>query len=141
MKRSFGLNVLWMGLAAAMALAGAGRATAADEGQGLLAEAQKVFKKLPDKMPGSDKDTVAKIRLGRKLYNETKISINGTQSCNSCHRLDENRAGVDNEPTSPGAEGKRGGRNSPTTLNAGLHIAQFWDGRAPTWPRRPRGRS
>jgi cytochrome c peroxidase len=139
MKRSCELTVLGMGLAVAMALAGASRVTAADEGQGLLAEAQKVFKPLPDKMPGSENDTVAKIRLGRKLYNETKMSINGTQSCNSCHRLDENRAGVDNEPTSPGAEGKRGGRNSPTTLNAGLHIAQFWDGRAPDLAAQAKG--
>jgi len=37
---------------------------------------------------------------------------------------------VDNEPTSPGALGKRGGRNSPTVLNAGFHATQFWDGRA-----------
>lgn len=130
MTRSFELSLLSMGLAALLALGAASQARAAGEGPGLLAEAQKTFKKLPDKMPGSEKDTVAMIRLGRKLYNEQKISINGTQSCNSCHRLDGNRAGVDNEPTSPGAEGKRGGRNSPTTLNAGFHIAQFWDGRA-----------
>ncbi|MGZ5565529.1 MAG: cytochrome-c peroxidase, partial [Limisphaerales bacterium] len=50
--------------------------------------------------------------------------------CNDCHRVDQNRAGVDNEATSQGAHGKRGTRNSPTTLNAGFHIAQFWDGRA-----------
>jgi cytochrome c peroxidase len=131
MKRSLGLRVLWLVLAAAAALAGTGRGVAAAGGQDLLAEAQKVFKQLPDKMPGSEKDTPAMIRLGRRLYNEERISINNTQSCNSCHRLDGNLAGVDNEPTSPGAEGKRGGRNSPTTLNAGLHIAQFWDGRAP----------
>lgn len=131
MRRSIGTSIVGTGLAALLAMVTAGQASAAGESQGLLAEAQKTFKQLPDKMPGGEKDTVAMIRLGRKLYNEQKISINGTQSCNSCHRLDGNRAGVDNEPTSPGAEGKRGGRNSPTTLNAGLHIAQFWDGRAP----------
>lgn len=38
--------------------------------------------------------------------------------------------GVDNEPTSLGTDGVRGGRNSPTSLNAFLHITQFWDGRA-----------
>jgi len=100
-------------------------------GAALLAEAKKVFAPLPDTMPGSEKDTPAKIELGKKLYFEKCISINKTQACNSCHRVDENRGGVDNLPTSPGAEGKLGGRNSPTTLNAGLHIAQFWDGRAP----------
>ncbi|MFZ1625686.1 MAG: cytochrome c peroxidase, partial [Gammaproteobacteria bacterium] len=34
------------------------------------------------------------------------------------------------KPTSSGDKGQLGGRNSPTTYNAALHIAQFWDGRA-----------
>jgi cytochrome c peroxidase len=37
---------------------------------------------------------------------------------------------VDNKPTSEGFKDQRGDRNSPTTLNAGFHFAQFWDGRA-----------
>jgi cytochrome c peroxidase len=106
---------------------------------GLFAEAKGEFAKLPETMPGSEQDTRAKIRLGRKLYFETAISINKTQSCNSCHRLDERRAGVDNLPTSKGAEGQFGGRNAPTTLNAGLHIAQFWDGRAPDLAAQAKG--
>jgi cytochrome c peroxidase len=32
--------------------------------------------------------------------------------------------------TSPGHRNQFGGRNSPTSFNAGLQIAQFWDGRA-----------
>jgi cytochrome c peroxidase len=97
---------------------------------GPLAKVREVFAKLPAKMPGSEKDTEAKVALGKKLYFEKAISINRTQSCNDCHRVDQNRGGVDNLPTSKGAEGKFGGRNAPTTLNAGLHLAQFWDGRA-----------
>ena len=106
--------------------------TGSGEGQSseLLAEVRDVFAPLPDKMPGSENDTEARIALGKKLYFETAISVNRTQSCNSCHRLDEKLGGVDNLPTSEGAEGKFGDRNAPTTLNAGLHIAQFWDGRA-----------
>jgi cytochrome c peroxidase len=88
------------------------------------------FGTLPEKMPGAEKDTPALVELGRKLYFETRISQNGKMSCNTCHMVDENRAGVDNEPTSEGVHGQRGDRNSPTTLNAGLHLAQFWDGRA-----------
>ena len=53
--------------------------------------------------------------------------------------MDQNRGGVDNEPTSPGAFGKRGGRNSPTVLNAGFHVAQFWDGRAKTLEDQAKG--
>ena len=96
----------------------------------LRTQALTFFKPLPATMPGSEKDSAELIRLGEELYCETALSINGTQSCNSCHRVDGNRAGVDNEPTSPGAEGKRGDRNSPSVMNAGFHIAQFWDGRA-----------
>ena len=54
----------------------------------------------------------------------------GTQSCNSCHPADG--AGADGKPTSAGALGTRGRRNSPTVLNAAFHVAQFWDGRAAT---------
>jgi len=81
-------------------------------------------------MPGSEKDTPALVSLGKKLYFEKRLSANNSQSCNSCHQVDGGKSGVDLEPTSPGAFGKRGGRNSPTTLNAGFHLAQFWDGRA-----------
>lgn len=98
--------------------------------QELRARALDFLAPIPDRMPGAENDTPARIELGRKLYFETALSENRTQSCNTCHRVDEFRGGVDNEATSPGAFGKRGGRNSPTVLNAGFQFAQFWDGRA-----------
>jgi cytochrome c peroxidase len=70
------------------------------------------------------------IALGRDLYFETALSLDGTQSCNTCHRIDGGRGGVDNETTSLGVKGQRGERNSPSVWNAGFHSAQFWDGRA-----------
>jgi cytochrome c peroxidase len=75
-------------------------------------------------------DTAAGIELGKALYFDTRLSENHSQSCNTCHRVDDGFAGMDNEPTSPGAFAKRGDRNSPTVFNAGFHLAQFWDGRA-----------
>jgi cytochrome c peroxidase len=96
----------------------------------LRAKAMSVIQPLPDKMPGAESDLPAAIELGQKLYFDKRMSVNGRQSCNDCHMIDLNRAGVDNEPTSEGAHGKRGDRNSPTTLNAGFYFAQFWDGRA-----------
>ena len=69
-----------------------------------------------------------KVALGKRLYLDTQLSKNGKISCNSCHNL--KTFGVDNEPTSPGHDGRRGGRNSPTSFNAALHSTQFWDGRA-----------
>ncbi len=73
-------------------------------------------------------DNSVKVELGKKLYLDTKLSKNGNQSCNSCHDL--NTYGVDNKKVSPGSDGKNGDRNSPSSFNAALHIAQFWDGRA-----------
>ena len=69
--------------------------------------ALKVLAPIPDKMPGAENDTPARVKLGRDLFFEKKLSANNTQSCNSCHAVDQNRGGVDNEPTSPGAFGKR----------------------------------
>jgi cytochrome c peroxidase len=98
----------------------------------LRMQAQALFGKLPQVMPGGENDTPAMVALGEKLYFEKNISINRTQSCNSCHPIDNNSAGADNLKTGRGAEGKFGDRNDPPTMNAGFQVAQFWDGRAGT---------
>lgn len=92
-----------------------------------IEEAKEHFSALPDSAIDVKKNRNL-ISLGKKLYLETALSINGKISCNSCHKLD--KFGVDNEATSPGHDGRRGDRNSPTSFNAALHLAQFWDGRA-----------
>jgi len=102
----------------------------ADESDRLISRANRYFGSLPDTMPGSENDTPELIALGKKLFFEKRLSINDTQSCATCHRLDEGFAGVDNLPTSPGARGEQGTRNSPTVLNSGWQDSQFWDGRA-----------
>ncbi len=96
----------------------------------LMKRANRFFEALPDAMPGAEDDTSERIALGKKLFFEKRLSINDSQSCASCHRLEDGFAGVDNLPTSPGARGEQGRRNSPTVLNAGWQEAQFWDGRA-----------
>ena len=69
-----------------------------------------------------------KLELGRRLYNETALSGDNTISCATCHSLDH--GGAEPRRTSTGINGQIGPINSPTVLNAGLHIRQFWDGRA-----------
>lgn len=97
----------------------------------LIKKANQVFKPLPTVMPGFEKVTQAQISLGDKLYNDVRLSVNDTQSCNTCHLLGDKKGGVDNLAFSPGAlPGTKGDRNAPTVLNAGLHFVQFWDGRA-----------
>ncbi len=102
----------------------------ADDSDRLIRRANRYFSPLPAAMPGAENDTPERIALGKKLYFEKRLSINDTQSCASCHRLEDGFAGVDNLPVSPGARGEQGTRNSPTVLNAGWQDSQFWDGRA-----------
>ena len=96
----------------------------------LMRSANRYFEPLPAQMPGAENDTVDIIQLGKKLFSDPRLSINDRQSCSSCHRLEAGFSGVDNLPTSPGARGQQGSRNSPTVLNSGLQTSQFWDGRA-----------
>jgi cytochrome c peroxidase len=101
----------------------------AEEDQKLLAQAQGIFKPLPEVAENPENPvTPEKVNLGKYLYHDTRLSKTGNNSCNSCHNLQT--FGVDNLATSPGDEGKNGNRNSPTTFNAALHSVQFWDGRA-----------
>jgi len=87
------------------------------------------FKPLPEVVTTKGNAiTEEKIKLGRMLYFETRLSKSHQFSCNSCHSL--TNYGVDNQPVSTGHKQQKGDRNSPTVYNAAGHIAQFWDGRA-----------
>lgn len=97
----------------------------------LQEQASTIFGVLPDKMPGSTNDTPERIALGKKLYFDRALSVNDAQSCNSCHDLTNGNLNDSPEQTAETTKKNRGGRNAPTSINAGLHIAQFWDGRAP----------
>jgi cytochrome c peroxidase len=70
------------------------------------------------------------VSLGRKLFNDTRLSADDSVSCASCHDLQH--AGVDGKPRSVGIHGQAGSFNAPTVYNSGLNFAQFWDGRART---------
>lgn len=95
----------------------------------LLRKAQAMFKPLPASDTVNNYDLAAnRIKLGKLLYFDTRLSKLGNISCNSCHNL--NTYGTDNLPVSKGDAGKFGDRSSPTVLNSALQIAQFWDGRA-----------
>lgn len=69
-----------------------------------------------------------KVRLGKRLFNDPRLSSDDTISCASCHPLD--RGGADGLPRSVGVGGRLGVVNAPTVFNSGLNFRQFWDGRA-----------
>ncbi|WP_295996920.1 cytochrome c peroxidase [Rugamonas sp.] len=72
----------------------------------------------------------ARAALGRRLFNDVRLSANGRVSCASCHDL--SHGGADSRPRSAGHDGRFTELNTPTVLNAALNFRQFWDGRAAT---------
>jgi cytochrome c peroxidase len=74
--------------------------------------------------------TPEKVRLGRWLFYDPRLSADATLSCASCHRPVHGFS----EPTasSTGVRGQQGNRKAPPILNAAwpIYPAWFWDGRA-----------
>lgn len=98
--------------------------------ESMLEKARKRFKAIPVAPPALKDNpiTPAKVELGKLLFFDPRLSASWTISCNSCHNL--GLGGVDQLETSIGHGWQKGGRNSPTVLNAVFNVAQFWDGRA-----------
>lgn len=81
-------------------------------------------KRIPADNPMSSK----KVALGRALYFDKRLSIDGTVSCANCH--DPALAFTDSNVVAVGVGDKRGTRNAPTILNSVFNDSLFWDGRA-----------
>jgi cytochrome c peroxidase len=97
------------------------------------------FGQLPTSMATAENPaTPARVALGRMLYYDPRLSVDSTVSCNKCHPLG-GAYGVDHLPVSFGVRGQTGVRNPPTVFNAAGHLAQFWDGRAPTVEEQAKG--
>jgi len=119
-------SAVFSALAAVFILVGK-RGTPLDAGQDLAARAKELFGRLPAAMV-SEKNalTPEKIRLGKILFHETRISIDGTVSCARCHPFGLYAA--DGLKTSVGNRCAVNMRNAPTILNAAGQISQHWIG-------------
>ena len=69
-----------------------------------------------------------KAALGEKLFNDKRLSADGTLACSGCHVYE--KAGTDNARFSEGIRKQFGDINAPTMFNAVFNVRQFWDGRA-----------
>lgn len=74
--------------------------------------------------------TPERVRLGRWLFYDTRLSADGTISCATCHRPEN--AFSEPTPVSTGIDGQKGGRKAPSFVNLAwtLYPHFFWDGRA-----------
>lgn len=82
----------------------------------------------PLPIPADNPQTAAKIELGKQLYFDPRLSYDGTISCATCH--DPAKGWSNGDAFGVGIKGQKGGRNSPTVINAAYFPLQFWDGRA-----------
>ena len=75
--------------------------------------------------------TPQRVKLGKKLYFEPRLSKSGLISCNTCHNL--GMGGVDGVSAATGHKWRANPHhlNSPTVYNAVFAQKQFWDGRSP----------
>jgi cytochrome c peroxidase len=72
--------------------------------------------------------TLAKVELGRRLFSETLLSVNGTVACSTCHQAE---SGFSTPVAVPaGVFGRRGTRNTPTLTNVAYNRSFFWHGGA-----------
>jgi cytochrome c peroxidase len=81
-------------------------------------------------VPEDNPLTFEKIALGKRLFFDAALSVDGGVRCASCHRPDH--AFSDSVAVSRGAFGRRGQRNAPALVNRAYGRAFFWDGRAET---------
>ena len=74
--------------------------------------------------------TPERVRLGRWLFYDTRLSADGTISCASCHKPE--CAFSERTPVSTGIHGLKGTRKAPPIINLAWTIYPnfFWDGRA-----------
>ena len=84
----------------------------------------------PMVIPADNPMTPEKVALGRQLFFDERLSIDGSKSCYSCH-LCENGL-TDGLPKAIGPGNKTLKRSSPTLWNIGYHKEFYWDGRSPT---------
>jgi cytochrome c peroxidase len=117
----FGALVLGAGLT--IGLTAAGRA--ADDA--LLKDARGLFEPLPKDMATAERPvTPALVELGRALFFDPRMSVDGTASCARCHQ--PQLYGGDGLAKSHGHHDKIGTRNAPTVLNTALQVKQHWTG-------------
>ncbi|MDX2178660.1 MAG: cytochrome c peroxidase [Bryobacteraceae bacterium] len=81
-------------------------------------------------VPESNPLTRAKVSLGRALFEDKRLSRDGTVSCATCHRRE--LAFTDANPLAVGIGGQTGTRRTPRIANRAWGTSFFWDGRAKT---------
>jgi cytochrome c peroxidase len=84
----------------------------------------------PMTIPPDNPMSPEKVALGRQLFFDERLSVDGSRSCYSCHVCEHGL--TDGLPKAIGAGNKQLPRSSPTLWNIGYHKEFYWDGRSPS---------
>ncbi|RKH04254.1 di-heme enzyme [Corallococcus praedator] len=76
------------------------------------------------RVPEDNPMTEAKVQLGRSLFYDKRLSLNGTQSCGSCH--EQARAFTDGRVHSVGSTGQTHRRNGQGLANVAYATSLTW---------------
>jgi cytochrome c peroxidase len=124
MKSLFGCGAVAVGIGLTVAVSAA---IGAAEDDALLKDARSVFAPLPKDFATAERPvTPALVELGRMLFFDPRMSVDGTASCARCHQ--PALYGGDGLTKSHGHHDKLNGRNAPTVLNTALQVKQHWTG-------------
>jgi cytochrome c peroxidase len=75
-------------------------------------------------VPADNPMSEAKVALGRKLFFDTRLSVNGRNSCASCH--EPARAFTDGRAAGVGATGEKTAHSSMALVNVAYNISFGW---------------
>jgi cytochrome c peroxidase len=78
--------------------------------------------------PTGNPMTPEKVALGARLFEDPRLSGNGTLSCSSCHQAE--LSFTDGVPRHGGLDGQPLDRRTPPLWNMAWGLSWFWDGRA-----------
>jgi len=78
--------------------------------------------------PKENPPTPQKVRLGNLLFFDSRLSVDGTKSCYSCHDNADGTGGHD--PVAVGAKGQKLTRHAPIMWNVAYLPKLYWDGRS-----------
>ena len=99
----------------------------AADNEALIKMASQILGPLPPSMPSEQNPiTPEKVKLGKMLFYEPRISVDGTVSCAKCHPIALYAA--DGLRKSMGHNCKENPRNDPTVFNAASQISEHWIG-------------
>ncbi len=100
---------------------------AADSDADLINRAVAIFGPLPTSMPSPDNPiTPEKVKLGKVLFWESRVSVDRTVSCAKCHPV--GLYTTDGLRIALGNNCKENPRNAPTLFNAASQISEHWIG-------------